>query len=71
MAQRTDIVSRGERVVVKVQIEVPASDIRRQYAPGQKAKGPFIARLLHEHAVREETRAERQREKMVGTEIPR
>jgi hypothetical protein len=27
------------------------------YAPGQRGKGAFVARLLHEHAVCEELRA--------------
>jgi len=66
MAHSNAIVARGDRVVVKVQIAGPASQVLRQYARERKDRGPCIARLLHEHAVREETRAAMRRE-MVGT----
>ena len=55
--KRHDAVARGERYAMTVHIDPEARRLLDQFAPGKRGKGAFLARLLHEHAIREEGRA--------------
>ena len=61
MAKRTpdDAISRGDRAPLTVHLDGVARKHLDRLAP-KHCKGSFISRLIHEHVIREEARAELQ-----------